>query len=153
MNGWTQVCRYDRMLADRGVAALVPDLERGRVQVALVKLADGRVFCVGQRDPFSGANVMARGIVGSAGADPDTGEAIATITSPMFKHVFDLGTGKSLLDERVCLGSWQVRVDDGMVEVGTALRRPVAPRPVGTEPAAQPPGTELVDVTGTEGRR
>ena len=42
--------------------------------VALFLLDDGTVHAVGHRDPFSDANVMARGIIGSVGA----GRAIAT---------------------------------------------------------------------------
>ncbi|MEK8228505.1 nitrite reductase (NAD(P)H) small subunit [Oerskovia sp. M15] len=41
----------------------------------MFRLADDRVLAVQQRDPFSGANVLSRGIVGSVGETP-------TITSP-----------------------------------------------------------------------
>ena len=52
-----------------GVAALVED-----DQVALVRLADGRVHAVGDRDPRSGATVMSRSIVGSRHDRPTLAE-------------------------------------------------------------------------------
>lgn len=111
------VCRLADLLPERGAAALV-DGE----QVALVRLADGGVHAVQQRDPFSGANVMARGIVGTRGGVP-------TIASPMYKQVFDLRTGVCLdpvglapCDPSPHLATWAVEVRDGVVHVGE--RRP-----------------------------
>ena len=82
--GWTAVCRLADLAPERGAAALV-DGE----QVALFRLVDGTVLAVQQHDPFSGAHVMSRGIVGSRGDAP-------TVTSPMYKQVFDLRTGRCL---------------------------------------------------------
>ncbi len=63
---------------------------RGR-QVALFRTYDGAVYALDNQDPFSGANVLSRGIVGSRGDVP-------TVASPMYKQVFDLRTG-ACLDE------------------------------------------------------
>ena len=104
---WTSVCPIDSLPVDRGAAALVEDH-----QVAIFRLADGDLFAVGHRDPFSGANVMARGLVGTRGDVP-------TVASPIYKQVFDLRTGQCLDDDSVVLGSWPVRVVDGIVEVGS----------------------------------
>ena len=104
---WTQVCRFDALPVDRGAAALVDEH-----QVAIFRLADGQLFAVGHRDPFSDANVMARGLVGSRGEVP-------TVASPIYKQVFDLRTGQCLDDGSVELGSWPVRVVEGIVEVGS----------------------------------
>ena len=101
----TVVCRYDVLLPERGVAALVGD-----VQIALFRTHDGSVFALGNQDPFSGANVMSRGIVGSRGDVP-------TVASPMFKQVFDLRTGQCLDDPSVSLPVYQVEVVDGQVTV------------------------------------
>jgi nitrite reductase (NADH) small subunit len=104
--GGLPVCRYTDLEPERGVAALVDD-----VQVAIFRLADGQVFAVDHHDPFSGANVIARGIVGSRGDVP-------TVASPMYKQVFDLRTGRCLDDPAVTLGSHPVEVDaDGLVRV------------------------------------
>lgn len=106
MTGWTTVCAVADLAPDRGAAALVD----GR-QVALFLLADsGEVHAVSHRDPFSGANVMARGLVG-------TRQGVPTVASPMHKQVFDLRTGTCLDDEHVRLDVWPARVADGRVEV------------------------------------
>jgi nitrite reductase (NADH) small subunit len=105
---WTGVCRYDELLCERGVAVLMPD---GR-QLALFRLADGTVHAVGQRDPYSGANVMSRGLVGTRGERP-------VVASPMYKQHFDLRTGEAVDDPDIRLPVHPVRVRDGVVEVGS----------------------------------
>jgi nitrite reductase (NADH) small subunit len=106
---WTRVCRLDQLIPERGVAALV-----GSEPVALFLLDNGDVHAVGHRDPFSDANVMARGIVGSVG----TGESYRdTVASPMYKQVFDLATGECL-SEPGSLPVYAVRLVDDHVEVG-----------------------------------
>jgi nitrite reductase (NADH) small subunit len=119
----TAVCAYDDLQPERGVAALVD----GR-QVAVFRLHDGSVRAVDHRDPFSGAHVMARGIVGSRGAVP-------TVASPMFKQVFDLATGECLDDPDVRLRVFPAEVRDGVVHV----LAPVAAVPDGADPAAAVP--------------
>jgi nitrite reductase (NADH) small subunit len=99
------VCEYDVLLPERGVAALL-----GEVQIALFRTHDGKVFALGNQDPFSGANVMSRGIVGSRGDVP-------TVASPMFKQVFSLRTGECLDDPEVSLPVYPVEVVDGQVVV------------------------------------
>ena len=110
---WTTVCKVDDLAPERGAAALVDGQ-----QVALVRLLDDRVLAVQQLDPFSGAHVMSRGIVGSRSID---GTDVPTLSSPMYKQVFDLqtgrcldGAGKTPLDLR----TWHVVVTDGVVRVG-----------------------------------
>lgn len=107
-DGWVEVCGYDDLLPERGAAALV-----GGQQVALFRLADGSVHAIGHHDPFSGANVIARGIVGTRG-DVDT------VASPVYKQVFDVRTGRCLDDGSVRLPSWPVVVEGGRVRVRTA---------------------------------
>ena len=104
---WTPICAVDDLAIDRGAAALVDGH-----QVAVFRLASGDVYAVGHRDPFSGANVIARGLVGTRGEVP-------TVASPIYKQAFDLRTGQCLDDAAVGLGSWPVRVVDGIVELMT----------------------------------
>jgi nitrite reductase (NADH) small subunit len=102
----TVVCHYDDLEPERGVAALVDG-----VQVAIFRLHDGLVLAVDHHDPFCGANVIARGIVGSRGETP-------TVASPMYKQVFDLTTGTCLDDPAVRLATHPVTVGhDGLVRV------------------------------------
>ena len=58
---WTTACAYDFLLPCRGVGVLLPD----GAQAALFRLDDGTLHAVGNIDPFSGAAVMSRGIVGN----------------------------------------------------------------------------------------
>ncbi|GAA3221845.1 nitrite reductase small subunit NirD [Pseudonocardia petroleophila] len=103
---WTTICPLERLLPERGVAALVGD-----VQVALFRLHDGSVHAVGNVDPFSGAAVMSRGIVGDRGGVP-------TVASPVYKQAFSLVDGRCLDDADVSLPSYPVRVEDGQLDVG-----------------------------------
>lgn len=98
--GWTTVCRVADLVPGRGVAALV-DGE----QVAVFLDRDGTVYAVGNLDPFSGAHVISRGILGSRGDVP-------VVMSPMYKEAFDLRTGLCLDgdDEAVALPVYEVRV-------------------------------------------
>ncbi len=103
---WVPVCAYDDLVPERGVAALVDDL-----QVAVFRTYDGQVYAVANTDPFSGAQVLSRGIVGSAGPTP-------TVASPMFKQVFDLRTGECLTDRSVSVPTYPVSWQDGVVRLG-----------------------------------
>lgn len=114
MNEWHRICPLDRLPVDRGVAALL-DGE----QVALFRLADGSLHALDNLDPFSGAMVLSRGLVGSRGER-------ATVASPMYKQVFDLETGRCLDDDQVVLATHPVRVVDGLVEVRLHGARRVA---------------------------
>ncbi|HEY3717852.1 MAG TPA: nitrite reductase small subunit NirD [Jatrophihabitantaceae bacterium] len=102
---WVVVCSLDRLQPERGVAALVDG-----VQVAVFRTHDGAVYALDNRDPYSGAYVLSRGIVGSRGDVP-------TVASPMYKQVFDLRTGACLDDDTMRVATYDVRVADDQVEV------------------------------------
>jgi nitrite reductase (NADH) small subunit len=113
---WTAVCHLADLVRERGAAALVAG-----EQVALFRLLDDSVLAVQQLDPFSGAHVLARGIVGGRGEVP-------TVASPMYKQVFDLRTGACLdaVGRTPVVGgpdlrTWPVRVEGGLVLVGSVL--------------------------------
>ncbi|MFC6705149.1 nitrite reductase small subunit NirD [Flexivirga alba] len=108
---WTTVCALAAVPKDGAVAVLVDG-----AQVAVVRLGDDSLFAVSHRDPVSGANVMARGIVGSTTVD---GVEVPTIASPMFKQVYDLRDGRCLSDRLVVLATWEVRLHGDDVEVGS----------------------------------
>jgi len=101
---WVDIVALDRLTPGRGVAALV----RGR-QLA-VFLVDGEVYALDNLDPFSGAHVMSRGIVGDRNDVPK-------VASPMYKQSFDLRSGQCLDDADVRLTTYPTRVVDGRVEV------------------------------------
>ena len=108
MTDWVQICDYDAIYPDTGVCALVD----GR-QVAVFRLSDGKLHAVSNHDPFSGANVLSRGILGDRAGDPK-------IASPIYKHTFNLRTGVCYEDSTVRLDVYRVRRRRGVVEVFSA---------------------------------
>lgn len=106
---WTPVCQYDDLQPERGAAALV-----GTDQVAVFRTHDGALYAIGNQDPFTGAFVLSRGIVGTRGDIP-------TVTSPLHKQVFDLRTGSCLDDPGARVAVFPVRRREHQVEVGEAV--------------------------------
>jgi len=104
---WTPVCEYDKLLPERGVCALV----NGR-QVAVFRTHDGALHPLDNLDPFSGAYVLSRGIVGDRGGVP-------VVVSPVYKQAFELATGRCLDDAEVAVATYPVEVWDGYVRVGS----------------------------------
>lgn len=102
---WVDICAESDIPVERGVAALVDGM-----QIAVFRTFDGTLYAVGNKDPFSGANVIARGIVGTRGSTP-------TVTSPVYKQVFDLTTGVCFDDPEVQLPVFGLRAHAGRVEV------------------------------------
>ncbi|MER5306532.1 nitrite reductase small subunit NirD [Streptomyces sp. NPDC002773] len=97
-DAWVEVCEESRLTPGRGVAALLPD---GR-QVAVFRDRSGRLYAIDNRDPFSGAQVLSRGLVGSADGRP-------FVASPLLKQRFDLETGRCLDDDEVAVAVYPVR--------------------------------------------
>ncbi|MFG2917399.1 nitrite reductase small subunit NirD [Kitasatospora sp. NPDC048298] len=102
---WQPVCALTDLQPGRGVAVLLP--EAG--QVALFRDSSDGLYAVDNLDPFSGAPVLARGLLGSRGDRP-------TLTSPMYKQVYDLTDGRCLDEDTTPDGTpavlrrWPVRV-------------------------------------------
>src|SRR5262245_23631190 len=104
---WTAACAYEYLIPNRGVGVLLPDGE----QAALFRLDDGSLHAVGNIDPFSGAAVMSRGIVGDRGGR-------ATVQTPILKQAFALEDGLCLDDPRVSVPVYQVRItDEGEIQI------------------------------------
>ncbi|MDK1474314.1 nitrite reductase small subunit NirD [Streptomyces sp. 549] len=87
---WVPVCDSAALVPGRGVAALLPD---GR-QVAVFVDRNGRPHALDNRDPFTGAYVLSRGLLGSAQGRP-------FVASPLLKQRFDLLSGLCLDDDAV----------------------------------------------------
>ncbi len=81
----------------------VPALVQGE-QVAVFRLNDGNIFAVSNYDPFSQANVIARGITGNL-------KGFDVVASPIYKQHFDLRTGQCLEDDSVFIKTYQVKLD------------------------------------------
>jgi nitrite reductase (NADH) small subunit len=95
---WFTVCDLTQLLPGRGVAALLPD---GR-QVALFRDRAGALYAIDNRDPFSGAAVLSRGLTGTHQGRP-------FVASPLLKQRFDLENGQCLDDEAVRIAAYEVR--------------------------------------------
>ncbi len=106
MSAWVDVCGLDDIVPDTGVCALVAGQ-----QIAVVRVdARDAVYAVGNYDPAGEAYVMSRGIVGDRTGAPK-------LTSPLYKHSYDLTTGRCLDDPALALPVYPARVRAGRVEV------------------------------------
>ncbi len=113
---WTTACVYDHLIPGRGVGVLLDDGS----QAALFRLDDGTVRAIGNVDPFSGAAVLSRGIVGDRAGR-------ATVQSPILKQAFALDDGYCLDDPQVSVPTYPVRVTaDGRIQVGRFAARMAA---------------------------
>lgn len=104
---WVDVCPLDKLIPGRGVCALV-----GGLQIAVFRIAGEEIYALSNFDPFSGAFVLSRGIVGSRAER-------LKVASPVYKQSFDLQTGVCLDDVTVSVRTFEVRVLDGMVQVAS----------------------------------
>ncbi|MFD8727248.1 MULTISPECIES: nitrite reductase small subunit NirD [unclassified Streptomyces] len=98
--GWLTACERDRLSPGRGVAVLLPD----GGEAALFRDRSGAVRAISDRDPFTGAYVLSRGLLGSADGRP-------FVASPLLKQRFDLATGVCLDDEEVSVPVYAVRLE------------------------------------------
>ena len=90
---WSSTCcALEDIVPDSGVCALVDEQ-----QVAMFRVGDA-VHAIGNYDPASGANVLARGIVGDIG-----GELV--VASPIYKQHFSLITGRCLEEPELSVPS------------------------------------------------
>ena len=95
---------------EQGAAVLLAD----GTSAAVFLLHDGSVCAIGNLDPFYGAPVLCHGIVGDRAGTP-------TVASPLGKQVFCLRTGRCLDDPGVTLPVFGVRVDEGVIQLSTAV--------------------------------
>ncbi|GAA0584181.1 nitrite reductase small subunit NirD [Halomonas salifodinae] len=119
---WQALCNRADLVPFSGVAAWIETAE-GPAQVALFYLPcdptpattsgpntpqqpalEQELYALDNHDPFSGANVIARGIVGDLQGQP-------VVASPLYKQHFRLTDGQCLEDDAVKLRTWPVRFD------------------------------------------
>ena len=106
---WIAICELNDIVPDTGVGALI-----NGEQIAVFRLSpDNALYAISAHDPFSGANVLARGITGDRSGTP-------TVASPIYKQEFDLTTGVCLDDESVKLTTYPVRLTGDKVEIGVS---------------------------------
>ncbi|GAB2753488.1 nitrite reductase small subunit NirD [Salinifilum aidingensis] len=102
---WLPVCDVTRLQPECGMPVLVGDHP-----VAVFRTREEELFAVSNVDPFFGAGVISRGIVGDREGEP-------TVASPLLKQVFALRTGQCLDEPEMTLPVYPVRNRQNVVEV------------------------------------
>ncbi|MDC5509989.1 nitrite reductase small subunit NirD [Acinetobacter baumannii] len=109
---WIDVCALDDLIPNTGAGALV-----GGQAVAIFRVGhEKRVYVLSNKDPFSQANVMSRGIIGDL-----QGERV--VASPIYKQHFSLATGRCLEDKDQKLAVYPSKIVDGRVWVNAVPQK------------------------------
>lgn len=109
-NNWIKVCQADDILPYSGATVLV----MGR-QVAIFRVRSD-YYAISDYDPFSGAYVLSRGIIGDRGG-------VVKVASPIYKQSFSLLTGECLDDPSVRLPTYPVRVTGDAVYISIQVQK------------------------------
>ena len=111
---WLTICNIDDIAKNTGVCA---DLNGKQVAIFHIKApsASGRseVKAVCNLDPFAGSNVLSRGLITEK--YKQYGGA-----SPGLKQEFCLETGQCQQDEGVSIPTYNVRINNGLVQLEEA---------------------------------
>lgn len=109
---WIEICALNDITPNTGVGALLHEQ-----QIALFRVGhEQRVYALSNTDPFSGANVMSRGIIGDL-----QGERV--VASPIYKQHFSLATGRCLEDKDQRLLVFPTKVEQGRVYVSPIAQK------------------------------
>ena len=103
---WYTVCKLSDLNPFMGVRAL---LHGKQIAIFMIRNSD-EMYAIDAVDPFSGAAVLSRGIVGDI-----KGELV--VASPIYKQHFSLKTGICLEDNTVSVATYPVRVVDQKVQL------------------------------------
>lgn len=125
------ICQLDDILPESGICALYHNQ-----QIAVFRTKNDQLFAIDNFDPFSQANVLSRGLIGSSffknnrvenngnDVNPNNFNAddldkkdvlnkeVFYVASPIYKQRFNLATGECLDDQNVRINSYNVRLDD-----------------------------------------
>jgi nitrite reductase (NADH) large subunit len=135
---WSSACSFDDLLPDSGVAALID----GR-QIAIFRVGDA-IYALDNYDPHSEANVLSRGLVGDLNGEP-------VVASPVYKHHFNLATGRCVEDADYSVRAWPTRVSDGKIWIKTQPLRKTSRRKlvvIGNGMAGMKVVEELLGISG-----
>lgn len=109
---WVEICALDDITPNTGVCALV----EGQ-QIAIFRVGnEKRVYALSNRDPFSQAYVMSRGIIGDL-----QGERV--VASPIYKQHFSLATGRCLEDKEQKLSVFPSKIESGKVWISPVAQK------------------------------
>ncbi|MEZ9230917.1 nitrite reductase small subunit NirD [Vibrio amylolyticus] len=106
MKNWITVCLTEDLVPNMGVCAKVEEQ-----QVAIFYCDRSRkLYALSNLDPFSGVNVISRGIIGSLDEQP-------CVASPLYKQHFNLETGVCIEEPNVQLPTYPIRQSDNAIQV------------------------------------
>ncbi len=108
---WEAVCTVDDLVADSGIAVWTED---GPVAVFYLPRRLPALFAISHTDPFSGSNVLARGITGDLNGEP-------VVASPLYKQHFSLRTGVCLEDDSARVKVYPVLLDGDQIRLEVPL--------------------------------
>jgi len=97
----------DDLVADSGIAVWT---DARPVAVFYLPHRLPALFAISHTDPFSGSNVLARGITGDLNGEP-------VVASPLYKQHFSLRTGRCLEDEGVQVRAYPVLLDGNRIRL------------------------------------
>ena len=112
---WIHICPLDALPADSGIGALLNQDTADEQQIALFRVmgqepGSDTICAISNFDPFSKANVLARGILCSVGDE-------LAVASPIGKEHFSLITGQCFEEEDVSIKTYPGKIIDGQVYV------------------------------------
>ncbi|WP_191237680.1 nitrite reductase small subunit NirD [Cobetia marina] len=112
---WVTLCQREDLVPGSGVAAWLEQAGQD-FQIALFTLPSSAdsdaltLFAIDHHDPVSGANVIARGLLGDHAGEP-------LVISPLYKQRYRLKDGQCLDDETLSLQVWPVRLEGDAVQI------------------------------------
>jgi nitrite reductase (NADH) small subunit len=105
-NDWLTVCLQEDLVPGSGVCVLFENK-----QVALFYVGKPlSLYAIANYDPFSQANVLSRGIVGSL-------KDQLVVASPIFKQHFNLQSGDCLEDDTISVDVFPARIQGNHVQM------------------------------------
>jgi len=106
---WVDICSLSDIAPNTGVCA---DLAGEQVAIFHLKTSnnESQVKAVSNFDPFSGANILSRGLI----TETDDSHYVA---SPLLKQQFCLNTGHCELDTGKNIATYQVRISGALVQL------------------------------------
>ncbi|NHN92878.1 nitrite reductase large subunit NirB [Acetobacter sicerae] len=107
---WTALCDKGDLVENSGVVAWHDGSQIALFYLPATENTAAHVYAIDNHDPFSRANVIGRGIMGDL-----KGQLV--VASPLYKQHFRLEDGQCLEDPTVRLRTWDVRMENGKIEI------------------------------------
>lgn len=112
-SNWKSVCSVSDLVPESGVAVWTED---GPVAVFYLPHRLPALFAISHTDPFTGKNVLARGITGDLKGQP-------VVASPLYKQHFNLETGQCLENDEVSVKTYQVLLNSDQIMLAVPAKQ------------------------------